>query len=104
MTIKEMIKKVDSYNEVARAIRGQELKLTMYNYLFLGSSCGTHVDVTDIKTLRKWLKHENIEEVAEAILTEGGYEFETRKPFSVVFTPAGDTADFEIEFCLWRKN
>lgn len=102
MTIKEMIKKVETYNEVARTIGRRELKLTMYNYLFIGSSCGTHIDVTDFKALKKWIKEEQIEETAEAILN-ADYEFETRKDFSVVFTPQGDVAEFGIEFCLWDK-
>ena len=103
MTIKEMIKKVDSYNEVARVIGGRELKLTMYYYLGIGSISSIKTDVADIKALRKWCNYEMIEEVANAILS-GNYEFETRKPFNVVFTPAGDTADFEIEFFLLTKN
>ena len=102
MTISEMKKKVDNYNEVARAIGQQELKLTFY----LGSDGITfyRLDVEDVKSFKRFLKEELIEEDVMAILNEKAYEFETKKDFNVVFTPMGDVSSFTVEFCLWRKR
>ena len=100
MTINEMIKKVNTYNEVARAVGFKELKLTMH----YGSDGITfyRTDVEDMKSFKRFLNEELIEECVKAILSES-YEFETRKEFNVVFTPAGVVTNFDIEFCLFTK-
>lgn len=68
MTINEMFKKVEAYNEVAELIGSHKAVLVMEDDSF-------RADVQNMKAFRKFVKDEYIEEMAEAILNSKNYEF-----------------------------
>jgi len=72
MTIKEMFKKVETYNEVAELMRETKAKIYFAsgNYHYSGES------FTDYNSFRKWIKKEYIKEVAEIILKDDSWEFD----------------------------
>lgn len=93
MKIKDMINKLHTYNEVAEAIgeRRKELRFSIrYGY--------SH-KVEDMKSFKKFLHYEFIEELVEAILNYDGYEFAQTAELS--FTDKfGEQFDEEVEFTI----
>lgn len=69
MTVKEMINKVNTYNEVAEIIGRNKLELSFSMKFF----SGTKVD--NLKEFKKFLKDELIEEFGKAIMECDAYEF-----------------------------
>lgn len=69
MTIKEMLKAVETYNEVAELVGSQKAVLVM------GDEFSSRTEVHNMKAFRKLVKEEYIEEMAEAILNSKNYEF-----------------------------
>lgn len=69
MKIAEMIKKIDSYNEVAELIRQPKMTLKFSVRYALT------VEITNLKDFRKYIRNEYIPEMADAILSYDGYSF-----------------------------
>lgn len=90
MTIKEMCKKIDGYNDIARVIRQDQVELR----ICVGYH--TSVKVDSYKQLAKYLRYEYITEMANAILA-GDYEFCTETEISIVDV-FGDTLTEKVEF------
>ena len=77
MTLQEMIKKIEVYNEVAYVLgyRKQALEINDYSE---GCSCRMFsVKATSYKELKKALKAEYIDEYVTEIITRDDYEFDT---------------------------
>lgn len=91
MTYREMFKKVDAYNEVAKAMGANEAELRCR--IGIGFSEG----FKDAKTFRKFINTTFIPELAEMILAYGEYEFNTEA--TILFTDRfGYKMQEEIEF------
>ena len=69
MKIKEMIKKIDTFNEVAEMIGNEKAELRCR------IGFGFSIPVTDEKSFKKQIKEEYIPIMAKAILDFVGYEF-----------------------------
>ena len=71
MTINEMLKKVEAYNEVAELVGSHKAVLVMEDESF-------RAELQSLKSFRKFerlVRDEYIEEMAEAILNSKNYEF-----------------------------
>lgn len=69
MTIKEMLKKIENYNEMAEIVGGEKLELRMvFEY-------GLSDEVKSYKEFSKYIRDEFIDEIAKPILEYKGYEF-----------------------------
>ena len=78
MTINEMLKKVDTYNEMSEMLGvrfGRKVELTMYDTTM--SPITYHYTAEDVKSFRKLIKSEYIDRCAKAILEYKDYEFNT---------------------------
>lgn len=75
MKIKEMIKKVEAYNEIAEITGGQKMVLHFYEMT-------TTEKATEYKQISKFIRETYIKIVADAIL-DGEYDFETDKVITV---------------------
>lgn len=75
MTIKEMLKKVEIYNEVAEQLGNQKAELRFVEGYGLSDPVGSFA------TFRKYIKETYIKTVAEDILKYDGYEFGTEAEF-----------------------
>ena len=78
MTIKEMLKKVEAYNEVAEIAGTDKIELRF--------SCGYACSekVKDMKSFRKYIKDEYIDCFAEAILNKTDWAFDEDREIAVV--------------------
>lgn len=77
MTLLEMIKKIEVYNEVAFVL-GERRKALEINDYSEGCSCRMFsVKATSYKELKKALKAEYIDEFVTEIITRDNYEFDT---------------------------
>ena len=75
MTIKEMIQKVNGYNEVATVI-GQPTKSLRITETLAGSSATMFTFVgTDYSKVKKVIKNVYTDEVANALLTDDTFDF-----------------------------
>lgn len=74
MTIKEMIKKVDTYNEVARSMSEWKNKAELHVKI---GNFGEIITVKDFKSFKSYMKAEYIDCVADAILNCADYHFDT---------------------------
>lgn len=90
MTIREMIKKIDGYNEIAEVIRQDQVELRI-----CVGYC-TSVKVGSYREIASYLRHEYITDMANAILA-GDYEFCTETEISIVDV-FGDTLTEKVEF------
>lgn len=70
MKIAEMIKKIDTYNEIAEMIHQPKMQLRFYVRF------GLSVEVGSMKDFRKYIRNEYIPEMADAILAYDGYNFD----------------------------
>lgn len=71
MTLKEMFKKVEAYNEIAEMMNTRKAKINFYDVeIYQGNSFETYDD------LRKHIRNEYIKEVAEKVLKSDGWEFD----------------------------
>jgi hypothetical protein len=71
MTIKEMIKKVNTYNEVA------EIAGTDKMILQLETGAGYHCNILNYKSFKNWIRELYVPCVAEQVLNCATYEFDT---------------------------
>ena len=71
MTLKEMFKKVDTYNEVVEFLTGPKVKI-LFQY---GDRWSDAHSFEDYKSLTKYIKREYIEELAELMLKADAWEF-----------------------------
>ena len=97
MTIKEMLKKVEIYNEVADNFGTEKAELWV-NIGYYGS-----VSVKDYRSFKDYLNRTYIKTVAGAILCYSEYEFDKEYIFEV---PGfyGDTFTEKVEFYLAYKR
>lgn len=82
MTLKEMLNKLNTYNEIA-ALTGNHQKLG------LGIAIEDPDDsayFTDYEALKKWLEENYIKPAATAILKNDGYEFNWTKATQIEYT------------------
>ena len=79
MTLREMFKKVEAYNEIAVLMRTQEAKIS-----FVDRGCHFGEDFEDFKSLNKYVKTEYIKELAELVLKSDEWEFD--KEINFVWT------------------
>ena len=92
MTIKEMIKKIDNYNEVADAIGGMKMELRFTEGYSLSRK------VNDYKSFKKYLKAIYINEAVTAIINYNEYEF--NKQIELNFTSYNDELKESVEFSV----
>lgn len=96
MTIAEMFKKVETYNEMSKLLGvrfGSEAKLVMVDR----SVVNTYYQAEDFKGFKKLIKEEYINCCAEKILNCKDYEFNAPITFETVDS-FGSTLSMEIEF------
>ncbi len=78
MTIKEMFKKIEAYNEVAEIMRTDKARLS-FTY---DSHWGEKFD--SFQSFRKWIRRELAKEIADFVLSSN--EFEMDKEIEFRFT------------------
>ena len=71
MTIKEMFKKIETYNEVAEMVRTEKLKVEVTVDSFFGDS------FNDFNSFKKYIKANWIKEAVDAMLKCSELEFDT---------------------------
>ena len=71
MTLKEMFKKVETYNEIAELMRTYKTMISFYD---CGAYHGQRVKSYD--ELRRWVRKEYIKEIADQILKCDTWEFD----------------------------
>lgn len=99
MTVKELIKKVEVYNEVAEHVNGRtaELRVLIGDFAVLSETVG------DWKHFRSYVTDMYIGCVAEKILE--GKEYDFNKPVTVTCVDKfGDELHETIEFVLWSVS
>ena len=97
MKIADMIKKIDTYNEISEMIRRPKVELRF------SARFGQSVTVTDMKSFRKYIRSEYIDCVANAILNYDGYNLYEDATITTV-DYFGDELHEEVEFTcpeLW---
>lgn len=95
MTLKDMAKKVETYNELAEVMGTDKIELNITEGYF-------HNSFTNWKDLQKFIKAEYVKEAAQAILKADGYEMDGE--LGVGFTRWDGTAGFlVIETNLYRQ-
>ena len=73
MTIKELFKKVETYNEIAELMNTRKASISFYDYgVFHGESFET------FNEFRKWLRGTYIKEMADVILKLSDWEFDKK--------------------------
>lgn len=98
MTIKEMFKKINAYNEVAE-IMGQSDRV----YLGYEDGESLHFAASTEKELREFIKEEYFAWAAKPILNCNGYEFDETN-FIMIERPDGATVMSAITFNLYTKR
>ena len=73
MTLKEMFKKVETYNEMADLMRTEKARIYFADVTHI-CSFGDHF--TGYAEIRKYIRHEYVSEVADKLLKEDGFEFD----------------------------
>ena len=70
MTMKELFKKVDTYNEVAELMRTDKAEIC-FTYAFL-----SYEKFTNYNDFRKFIRRELVKEQADVILKSDAFEFD----------------------------
>lgn len=78
MTIKEMLKKVETYNEVAEMLGTEKAELR-----FVIDGWMLSEKVEDYKSFAKYVRHELIDEIADSVLKCNEYEFHKEQKFEI---------------------
>ena len=78
MTIKEMLKKIEAYNEVAEMLGTERAELR-----FVIDGWMLSEKVEDYKSFVKYVRHELIDEIASLILKCNEYEFHKVQKFEI---------------------
>ena len=101
MTYREMFKKVDTYNEVDKAML-EDRPVDLRCFFGHGVAFGVEYGQTGAKAFRKYVTDTFITELAEAILTYKGYEFNSWTEISCK-DAFGDTVSTIVSFYphLW---
>lgn len=93
MTIKEMLKKVEGYNEVTQYLTIDPASLVFEDTV--GTYTANREYMTTYKTFTKFINDNYFDEIADAILSFTGYEFGEAHTFdtgrmtaTVTFTPS----------------
>lgn len=73
MTLKEMFKKVETYNEIAEMMQTE--KAQIYFYINLGP-CNSGEHFSNFKDLRRYIKKEFVSECAEKLLAADNWELD----------------------------
>ena len=94
MTIKEMLKKVEAYNEVAEMLGTEKAVLRV---IFDGF--GLSEEVKDAKSFKSFVKETYIPEIASVVLKCEDYEFHKNHVFEVEGY-FGDMIKSEVEFFI----
>ena len=90
MTLKEIFKKVETYNEIAELMLSQKARVHYYD-----CSCFSGEHFTDYKSLAKYIKREYFKDCADMILKADDYEIDGRKEINWI-DYFGDEHKFEI--------
>lgn len=93
MTVKELIKKIDTYNKLAEEI-GSETKAT----LWFGFGYGRSQNFKTYAEFKKFIKEEYIDSCVDAILNYDGYEFNKTVSVAIHDNWLGDIAE---EIDIW---
>ena len=89
MTLKEMFKKIEGYNQIAEIMGTDKI--------YLGFNINASDErFTNLKDLKKWVNEEFIEELASVVLNFDQYEFDTDRAMEFTYrwpigTKASDT-------------
>lgn len=89
MTIKEMFKKVETYNEIAELLGNRSAKVYFYTFPH-GESFSTYKD------LSKYIRSEYLKEMADEILKYNGFKAGETVTIKCI-TRFGDELELEIE-------
>lgn len=92
MKIKDMIKKVETYNEVSEIVHGEKMTLTFHEFT-------TNEKITDYKQFSKFIRKTYLNIVADAILG-GEYEFDTDTALTVT-GPDGYIFNVTVSFDIY---
>lgn len=92
MKIKDMIKKVEAYNEVAEIIHGDKMAITFHEFTI-------NERITDYKQFSKFIRKTYLNIIADAIL-DGEYEFDTDTAFTVT-GPDGYIFNVTVSFDIY---
>lgn len=77
MTLKEMFKKVEAYNEIAELMRTDKAVIYLYS-----KDCHTGKEFSKYEDLRKWVRKEFIKGTADRVLNHDGWEFDKEYTFN----------------------
>ena len=77
MTLREMFKKVEAYNEIAALMRTEEAKINLVEC----DGCYFGETFSDYKSLTRYVKTEFIKELADLVLKCDQYEFDKEVNF-----------------------
>ena len=75
MTLKKLFEKVEAYNEIAEMMHSRKAKI----HFFLRDSCCNITfgeSFESFESLRKYIRHEYIKEVADAVLKSSDWELD----------------------------
>ena len=93
MTVKEMFKKIENYNEVADLMRTNKEKIELSYEKYFAES------FTNYQEFRKYVKREFINPIPEKILNDTDFNFDETRHF-VLTDLFGYTFDFTIEISI----
>ena len=96
MTLKEMIKKVNTYNEVAKVLGEKEIVLKMKERFGINITFETYAEI------KKAVNEEYSDWAVNAVLNYDGYELNDTKEITVN-TPFGDTTTISLEIMAYDK-
>lgn len=94
MKIKDMIKKIEDYNEIAEIVGGAKMELHFRDQMAFGSQI-----IWNYKLFSGFIRHEYLDSVAKAILN-GDYEFEKESKI-MVQDHTGFTFDVAVAFEIY---
>lgn len=101
MTINEMLKKVDTYNEMSEMLGvrfNQKVQLVMIDSTIISET----YTATDMKSFRKAVKETYIDRCAKAILEYKDYEFNTPVTLETI-DAFGCKQTMQIEFTVCEE-
>ena len=97
MKIAEMVKKIDTYNEIAGMIGQPKMVLKFCR------RCAMTVTVYSLKEFRRYIRSEDIECIANAILSYDGYDFGEETEITAVDI-CGNVVHEEVTFMAYRAE
>jgi len=94
MTMKEMFKKVETYNEIAELMGTDKAKISFYDLPCFG---GIHF--SNYKEFSKYIRQEYIKEIADAILKHDGWEIDKEIEISYHASSISNSIDMFFKDC-----